>query len=205
MPDIIKDHFKSFGLSADHVRSLFNPKDQQDVKLAFDLLKDVWSLPCESTNCNPGVAIAQEALWILRKTLYHLVFLYLCVNLSLSEQIEHLSAAAHLILALYKLAGKDFIPTNLYIDIMIMIKNIIFCVAKAKVDNPDGEFYIILLGTDRLEELFGILRTMVGNDTNLDILQLASRISGTTEVSNILAKYPQWDRAPRRLKLPVIT
>lgn len=88
---------------------------------------------------------------------------------------------------------------------MIMIKNIIFCVAKAKVDNPDGEFYIILLGTDRLEELFGILRTMVGNDTNLDILQLASRISGTTEVSNILAKYPQWDRAPRRLKLPVIT
>lgn len=60
MPDIIKDHFKSFGLSADHVRSLFNPKDQQDVKLAFDLLKDVWSLPRESTNCNPGVAIAQR-------------------------------------------------------------------------------------------------------------------------------------------------
>lgn len=45
-----------------------------------------------------------------------MVFPYLCVDLSLSEQIEHLSAAAHLALALYKLAGKDFIPTNLYID-----------------------------------------------------------------------------------------
>ena len=74
-----------------------------------------------------------------------------------------------------------------------MIKNVLFCVAKAKIDDPDGEFWIILLGTDRLEELFGILRTMVGNDANLDILQLVSRLAGTTKVSNILAKYPQWD------------
>jgi hypothetical protein len=90
---------------------------------------------------------------------------------------------------------------------MIMIKNVYFCVAKCKVDDPEGFFWIIqvLLGTDRLEELFGILRTMVGNDANLDFLQLVSRITGTTEVSNILAKYPQWDRAPRRLKLPALT
>jgi hypothetical protein len=206
-PDIIRDHFKSNRLSADHIRALFNPDDQQDMKLAFDMLKDIWSLPRTTTELNsrPGALAAREALWILGKLLFHLVFPYLCVDLSLSEQIEHLSAAAHLALALYKLAGKDFIPTNLYIDIMIMIKNVLFCVAKAKIDDPDGEFWIILLGTDRLEELFGILRTMVGNDANLDILQLVSRLSGTTEISNILAKYPQWDRAPRRLKLPTLS
>jgi hypothetical protein len=78
------------------------------------------------------------------------VFPYLCVDLSLSEQLEHLSAAAHLALALYRMAGKDFIPTNLYIDVMLMIKNAFFCIAKAKVDDPEGEFWIILLGTDRL-------------------------------------------------------
>jgi hypothetical protein len=134
-----------------------------------------------------------------------MIFPYLCVDLSLSEQIEHLSAAAHLAMILYRLGGKDFIPTNLYVDLMIMIKNVLFCMAKAKIDNPDGEFWLILLGTDRLEELFGILRTMVGNDANLDILQLISRLSGTTEVANILAKYPQWDQSPRRLKLPAIS
>ena len=95
-----------------------------------------------------------------------MVFPYLCVDLSLLEQIEHLSAAAHLALALPKLAGKDFIPTNLYIDLMIMIKNVLFCVAKAKIDDPDGELWIILLATDCLEELFGILHTMVGNNAN---------------------------------------
>ena len=52
--------------------------------------------------------------------------------------------------------GKEFIPTNLYVNLMIMIKNVIFCVAKAKVNDPDGEFWIILLGTDQLEELFSI-------------------------------------------------
>ena len=125
--------------------------------------------------------------------------------LSLSEQIEHLSAAAHLAIILYRLGRKDFIPTNLYIDLMIMIKNALFCMAKAKINNPDGEFWIILLITDRLKELSGILRTMVGNDANHDILQLVSQLSGTTEVVNILAKYPQWDRSPRWLKLPAIS
>jgi hypothetical protein len=174
--------------------------------MAFDLLKDIWTLPRKCTNTvSPGILAAREALWILGKLLFHLVFPYLCVDLSLSEQIEHLSAGAHLALRLYNLAGKNFIPTNLLIDVMIMIKNVVFCVAKAKVEDPEGEFWIILLGTDRLEELFGILQTMVGNDANLDVLQLVSRLSGTTEVSNILAKYPQWDHAPRRLKLPALT
>ena len=204
-PDIIRDQFKSAGLSADHIRSLFNPEDQQDVKLAFDMLKDIWNLSRSSMNSRRGFLEAREALWILGKLLFHMVFPYLCVDLSLSEQIEHLSATAHLALILYRLAGKEFIPTNLYIDLMIMIKNAIFSIAKAIIDNPDGEFWIILLGTNRLEELFGILRTMIGNDANLDMLQLVSRLAGTTEVSNILAKYPQWDRSPRRLRLPALS
>lgn len=129
----------------------------------------------------------------------------MCTELSLSKQLEHLSAVAHLALILYYDNGKEFMPTLLYQDLAIIVKNIIFCVAKAKIDNPDGKFYIVILGTDRLEELFGILRTMIGNDANLDIYQLALRLTGTTQVSNILAKYPHWDRSPRQLKLPAIT
>ena len=44
-PDIIRTHFKSNGLSSDHIRSLFNPEDKQDVNLAFEMLKDIWTLP----------------------------------------------------------------------------------------------------------------------------------------------------------------
>lgn len=122
-------------------------------------------------------------------------------------QLVHLSAAAHMLLAMQREdnAGTKLMPTQLYTDIMIMIKNVYFCVVKCKIDDPSGKFWIILLGTDRLEELFGILRTMVGNDFNVDVLQLAICLTGTTEVSTILAKYPHWDRSPRRLKLPALS
>ncbi|KAF9552115.1 hypothetical protein CPC08DRAFT_792038 [Agrocybe pediades] len=210
-PALIKEHMRSAGSTKEHINAAFNPNDLQDVKMAYDLLKDIWTLPAlndsESTepSVRPGVLKAKKALFILGKLFFHLIFPYLCIDLSLSEQLEHLSAAAHLALILYQKAGKDFLPTNLYLDIMIMIKNVYFCVAKAKVDDPDSEFWIILLGTDRLEILFGILRTMIGNDANLDMYQLIARIAGTIEVANILAKYPDWDKGPRRLNLPVIS
>ncbi|KAF8990681.1 hypothetical protein BDQ17DRAFT_1393099 [Cyathus striatus] len=204
-PNIIIAQLKHEGLAADHILSMFKPDDKQDVKLAYDMLKDIWSLPHSTGSLNHGFLENCEALWVLGKFAFHLVFPYLCVDLSLSEQIKHRSAATHLSLALYKQAGKEFLPMNLYIDIMIMIKNIVFCITKAKVDNPNGEFWIILLGTDHLEELFGILRTMVGNDANLDMLQLVSWLAGMTEVSNILAKYPEWDRKPCCLNLPALT
>ncbi|KAI0026606.1 hypothetical protein K488DRAFT_16507, partial [Vararia minispora EC-137] len=92
-----------------------------------------------------------------------------------------------------------------FVDVMIMVKNIFFCVAKAKIDQPDSSFYIILLGTDPLKCLFGILRTMVSNDANLDIQQLALHISGATDIANIFAKYPEWAQGPRHLHIPALT
>ncbi|KAJ6449137.1 hypothetical protein C8R45DRAFT_947588 [Mycena sanguinolenta] len=204
-PSIIRAHFQSVRHSASHIHALFNPKDKQNVKVAFDLLKDIWSLPLLFDETRPGFVSTWEALHTLGTLFYHLIFPYICVDFTLSEQLEHLSAAAHLTLILYHDGGKKALPTLLYTDIMLMIKNVYFCVAKAKVDDPDGNFWLILLGTDRLEQLFGILRTMIGSDRNLDILQLVERITETTECANIFAKYPHWDRPSRRLALPALT
>ena len=100
------------------------------------------------------------------------MFLYICTELSLSEQLEHLSAAVHLILALYVLdsARSVFISGPLFIDISIMVKNTFFCVAKAKVNHLNKLFFLVLLGTNQLESLFRILCTMIENNTNLDML-----------------------------------
>ena len=84
----------------------------------------------------------------------------------------------------------------LYIDLILMIKNTFFCVAKAKVDTPDEDFSIVLLGTDCLENLFSCLQTMVGNDANIDSFQLGMQLTGTMEATNILALHPEWDKTP---------
>jgi len=144
-----------------------------------------------------------EVLCIYGQLAYYMIFPYICTELLLSEQLKHLSMAAYLMLALYvhNDMHSQFIPNMLFIDIRIMIKNVFFCVAKVKAEHPMEPFFIVLLGTDRLETLFGILRTMVGNDANLDILQLALRVTATTEVSNILTDHPEWDKGPCRLQL----
>ena len=204
---IIRSHFQSNQVSKCHIDSILKPDDKQDVKLAYDLLCEIWRLPHVDDEKRPGFSDTRQAFRTLGVFFQHLLLPYICIDLSLSEQLIHLSAAAHILLAMLREdnAGTMLMPTQLYIDIHLMIKNVYFCVAKAKVDNPDTNFYLILLGTDRLEELFGILRTMVGTDASLDILQLVLRLGGTTEVSGILAQHPEWDRSPRRLNLPALS
>jgi hypothetical protein len=96
---------------------------------------------------------AREALRICGKLAYNIVMPYICIDLDLSTQLTHLSTAAHLLLDLYlhNNAQTRLMPIPTFINLMIMIKNIYSCVAKAKVEMPGVKFWIILLGTDRLE------------------------------------------------------
>ncbi|SJL10364.1 uncharacterized protein ARMOST_13750 [Armillaria ostoyae] len=209
MPSLLRAHLADNGLNTVRINNLLNLHDTHDVKLAYDLLKEIWSLPeiPASTNPRPGFTATRDALRTMGDLFQHLLMPYICVDLTLSEQLEHLSSAAHMVLALFveECAKTKLMPSQLYLDVQIMIKNVFFCVAKAQVDDPEGRFWLVLLGTDRLEELFGIVRTMVGNNVNVDVLQLGERITSATEVSTILALYPHWDTPPRRLKLPALT
>ncbi|KAE9402392.1 hypothetical protein BT96DRAFT_956274 [Gymnopus androsaceus JB14] len=147
-PSVARAHLSDAGHSSVHLQSVFEPEDKQDVTLAYSLLSDIWSLSEIPEKSTPA--------FIFGKLCYHLIYLYICIDLSLTEQLNHLSTAAHLAFALH------FLPNQLYIDIMIMVKNKYF----------------------------------FGSDRNLDLLQAAECLTGTTEVSNILALHPDWDKSP---------
>lgn len=206
-PAVLRSQLEHNGISPHHLRSLLNPNDKQDVVLAYSLLREIWSLPPPPATCDPTFALARRALNIYGEFVRHLMLPYVCIDMNLDEQLIHLSAAAHLAFLLYRHnhATTRFVPRQLYVDIILMVKNAYFCVAKMKVDNPTGNFYLILLGTDRLETFFGLIRTAVGTDANVDMLQLGSRASGLTEVVAILAEHPEWDYGTRRLSLPVFS
>ena len=206
-PSILRLHLQSNNVSSHRLRSLLNPNNKQDVVLAYSLLKEIWSLPPPPPTSSPSFARARSALNLYGQFAQNLVLPYVCVDLNLNEQLIHLSTAAHLAFHLYRdnSARTRFMPSQSYVDIVLMTKNVYFCVAKMKADNPTGKFYLILLGTDRLETLFGLIRTAVGTDANVDTLQLGSRASGLTEVAIILAEHPEWDHGMRRLSLPVMS
>ncbi|KAJ6563460.1 hypothetical protein B0H10DRAFT_2200668 [Mycena sp. CBHHK59/15] len=74
---------------------------------------------------------------------------YTNIKLSLHEQLVHISAAMHLMLALYTKEAGRFVPSQTYFDFMTAGKNLFFCVAKTQIDDPDGQFWIILPGSAR--------------------------------------------------------
>jgi len=76
-------------------------------------------------------------------------------------------------------------------------ENVFFCTAKVQAVKPDGEFWIILLGTDALEECFKDIRTMVGNVTNADTLQVSSQLNTVLLCSTLLAIHPEWKCTPQ--------
>ncbi|KAJ7883141.1 hypothetical protein B0H14DRAFT_2564942 [Mycena olivaceomarginata] len=189
------------------INTWLNPYDRQHIMLSFSFLRGIWSLPDAPPGSSPTFTCAQQALKIFGKLGYYLIMPYIGIDLDLSTQLTYLSAAAHLLLDLYvhNNARTRFMPIQTFVNLMIKIKNAYFCVAKTKVDIPEGKFWLILLGTDRLEVFFGLIRTAVGTDANVELLQLASRSSGLCEVAVIMVLYPEWDSVPRRLALPPVS
>jgi hypothetical protein len=198
---VLREHLKSLDMSDLTIETLLSPNDKQDVVLMIKLLYAISQLSSAPATASPLTRSMRDMLRLLGRVYGNLLSAYLDVSLSLHEQLVKLSTAGHLILALYNSDKGHFIPVQSYFDVMCMIKNIYFCVAKAQRDNPTGRFYIILLGTDGLEKVFGKVRTMVGNDTNTDVLQLANRIDGAVKCVNILEHHPEWGGDARRLKV----
>ncbi|KAJ7862813.1 hypothetical protein B0H14DRAFT_3610853 [Mycena olivaceomarginata] len=169
-PAILRVHFQSAGLSTQHIHAILNPDDKQDVKLAFDLLKDIWSLPPAPADARPGFAAAREAARIIGSLFYHLLFPYVCVDLSLTEQLEHLSAAAHLLLILYRDGGKDAIAVGaLYSD-----------------DMMDGFYHENRVFTSMNQEAAKTFKSLVsspdfGRERPIRVLEVGAGVGGLTK------------------------
>lgn len=196
---IMKIHLKSIGMTDTAATAILAPNDKQDVVLMIQLLNSILQLPPAGQTDNPNTFASRRILILLGHLYCHLLEAYMHSSLSLHEQLVRVSAAAHLVLALYSWNKGDFIPIQLYFDVMSMVKNIYFCVAKTQIDNPEGQFWIILLGTDGLEKVFGKVRTMIGSDHHADQLQLTNQIDGAVQCVKILELHPEWGVQSRHI------
>ncbi|CUA70771.1 Ubiquitin carboxyl-terminal hydrolase 34 [Rhizoctonia solani] len=184
-------------ISCDRLDALFDNSDRQSVPKAHTLLKGIYNISqLPDIQKQPG----HKPIVLLGELIHAFIAPYTTPSMSLSQQVVCLTKCAFLLFALFRLDGTSFITAQLYYDIQTTIKTAIFSIAKAQILDHQQPFYLIQLGTDRLENLFGIYRT-ASHDRNLDILQLAERSGAAQEVDNILAEYPNYDRKPYRLSL----
>ena len=79
---------------------LLTPNDKQDVVLMIKLLNAISNLMPASDTDTPLIKSTHQALILLSRVYNHLLNVYMNIQLSLHEQLVHLSTAAHLILAM---------------------------------------------------------------------------------------------------------
>lgn len=119
-------------------------------------------------------------------------------NTSLGEALETLSMVAHALMVLYYHHGTAFLPGQTYHAVQSTIKDIYVTTAIAQEEHPGTCFYYFLAGTNELEKLFAIFRTIT-HSGNFDMLQLGERAASAAAIAEIMCKRPEWNRIERRL------
>ncbi|KIK76637.1 hypothetical protein PAXRUDRAFT_28940 [Paxillus rubicundulus Ve08.2h10] len=152
------------GCDKERAHKLLFPNDPQDVPHAVELICAVVQLGQINTTkplyTRPGqipdidAIIDIEAISLLGTILQNLLEPFVNPSLSLTEQICHLSTAAHLLVSFYRIHRTAFLPNPLMYDTMAMIKNIIFCAAKQLRLDAGASFFLPDVGTDAIKTLF---------------------------------------------------
>ncbi|KAJ7763997.1 hypothetical protein DFH07DRAFT_770652 [Mycena maculata] len=149
--------------------------------LAINLLSAIAILPEARETDTPTFKNNRRVLRLLGAFYRHVLEAFTNIKLSLHEQLVHISAAMHLMMAIYQKEAGRFVPSQTYFGLMTAGKNLFFCVAKTQLDDPDGRFWIIQPGSDPLEGSFGTVRTISCSETNTDMAQLGNRLTAAVD------------------------
>lgn len=182
----------------DDLHRLLFPDDKQNVPLATALLSYISAVagikePEVTMSTSPSQVAQLQVLRVLANLVAGILAPIFKLDLSLSEQLIHLSTYAHLVWAIYDQSGAAACPTQLVHDSLFMIKNMYFTAARtAALNDPNAECYLCLDGTDKLEENFGQLRTEHRCDTTLDGARIPYRAIHSHDVATTLQNHPDW-------------
>ncbi|KAL7530742.1 hypothetical protein ACHAXR_010378 [Thalassiosira sp. AJA248-18] len=119
-------------------------------------------------------------------------------HMSVTEILQTASKFSFLLFFLFRKHRSNLYPNQHYRNCQDTVKNMFVAVAIAK--NHGIKDYIFFLNTSkRLEQLFGITRSMIGGDLNFDCLGLQHRLGDAAAISQIYGRHPEWDSPPRKL------
>ena len=192
-------------MSEKKASQLLDPADKQNVPRAVSLLQAICNLRQFPTRDQlPSEAANLRRFHFLGEVISSFLSPFINVTLSLEQQIVSLVKYAHLICACWIQHGSAFMTGALYADTQAIVKNIIFSLAKQQILDPVQNFYIILDGTDRLEQVFSDARTQ-DHSRNFDLLQLSQKLATASTINSILLHNPDLNRGHTRLNLTAAT
>ena len=122
---------------------------------------------------------------------------------SLGNHLVDISCLMHINFVCYRKNGTKFLPGQNFTNQQRYHRSIFWSVATAMTEGVPY-YFLFLDSGDRLEELFGLLRTLSGGASGtgdgMDALQAAERINCVQEIAKIFALYPHLQKASKHLK-----
>jgi hypothetical protein len=180
------------GMSPETAHKLLNPADKQNVPKAVNLVQSLLKLQKLLESINLTEICHRHTFVSFARVLNHFVLPFISIEMTLSQQVQSLSAYAHLTAAMYLKHGLTFLTGALYADSQAIVKNIIFCIAQLQLIDGNLKFYIILEGTDHLETIFSDVCTQ-DHSQNFDVLQLSQKLSVGAAISATFEWHPDLD------------
>ena len=118
----------------------------------------------------------------------------------LQDALVASAAASTILFVIFHKQQGAFIPPQLYHDLQSTIKALFIDVTKQMLEWGRADMNFFLLGTNELEKLFGILRSLF-TGRGFDIKELGERIGAGIDIQGIKLRHPEWDRGQRRLSV----
>ncbi|KAJ6629597.1 hypothetical protein B0H10DRAFT_1776067, partial [Mycena sp. CBHHK59/15] len=174
------------------LHALLNPADRQNVSTEIKLMLCIIELRMlDKDDFDPNKAAEFEALCLLGEVYDAWLQPLINVELSLSQQIESLIQASHLLCALYLQNQPSFMSNQLYADIQASIKRVILMFPKTWLINGQLKVFICLLGDDVLEALFGRSGMIGGHSPNCSIGELRDRFVSAMNLDYMHEHHPE--------------
>ena len=118
----------------------------------------------------------------------------------LTQALIASAAASHILFVIFSKQGSRFIPSQLYHDLQATIKALFVDVAKFLNEQGRADLNFFLLGTNELEKLFGILRSLF-TGRGFDVKELGERMGAAIDLHRIKKENPTWDKGQKRLSV----
>ncbi|KAG2356787.1 hypothetical protein BDR07DRAFT_1380568 [Suillus spraguei] len=187
---------------------LLHPDGPQDVPHAVELMlaviefsKSQHTLISNSFSINIDTCANLTSISLLSTLLQSILIPFINVDLSLSQQFEHLSCYVHLTFAFFHAHCCSFMSYQLYYDTQTMVKNACFCLAKQQYLDPCAPFFLSDVGDDPLEILFGCMCMIGGHNSACSYAQALDCFSAAKDIDGIFKHHPKLDPGHHRLKL----
>ncbi|KAI6010796.1 hypothetical protein F5J12DRAFT_692322, partial [Pisolithus orientalis] len=142
-----------------------------------------------------------KAIKMLVHILHHLLKLFINTTLSLSQQVSYISTCCHLLFCQYQLNHASFLLNQLYYNIMMAVKNIIFCIMKQLWLDSSSKFSLLNVGTDQIEILFALICMCGGHNSAVKYKQGMDHLHSACDISGVYLHNPDLHHGHHQLNL----